>query len=260
MSSNTSSPLFNQSLEKGLAVLCIFGSQQRTLTLAEIAESVQISKSSAQRMVYTLEQLGYVCKHPHTRRYQLTPHVLRMAYSYLAANPLIDLANPYLSELTNLTTETSCLTVIDGLEMVYIARFISTQFVPVHMPIGSRVPLYCTASGRAFLSALPEADALALLRSGARTAFTRNTKLDEKSILQELERARERGFAMNQEEMFLGDMTLAAPVLDLSGRPIAAIHVVAPTNRWSAEDAITRLGPELISCARALSNAVRALS
>jgi DNA-binding IclR family transcriptional regulator len=97
-------PLFNQSLEKGLAVLCAFSAQHRSMTLADVAAAAGINKSSAQRMVFTLEQLGYVRKHPQTRRYQLAPRVMRVGYNYLAANPVIDLANPYLSELTKITT------------------------------------------------------------------------------------------------------------------------------------------------------------
>lgn len=252
-------PLFNQSLEKGLTVLCAFNAQRRSMTLAEVAIAAGISKSSAQRMIYTLEQMGFVGKNPQTRRYELTPQVLRVGYSYLAANPLIDLANPYLSELTNVTTESSCLTEVDGLEMVYVARFISAQFVPVHMPIGSRIPMYCTASGRAYLSALPQDEALQLLLASDRVAHTRHTLTDVDAIMATLAVSRQRGYAVNSEELFLGDMTLGAPVIGHNGRPVAAVHVVAPTNRWSREEAESRLGPELLACARVLSNSVRAL-
>ena len=124
-------------------------------------------------MVYTLEKLGYIRKHPVTRRYQLTPHVMRIGFNYLAADTLIDVANPFLSELTNLTGETTNLTEPDEDEMVYVARFVSTKFVPIHMPIGSRIPMYCTGSGRAFLSALPPADARARLDGMARRCTRR---------------------------------------------------------------------------------------
>ena len=100
------SQLFNQSLEKGLAVLAAFSASRRTMTIAEIAEVAGINKSSAQRMVFTLEQLGYLRKHPQTRRYQLTLQVMKVGYNYLAADPLIDVANPFLSELTKVTAET----------------------------------------------------------------------------------------------------------------------------------------------------------
>lgn len=252
-------PLFNQSVEKGLAVLCAFSAQRRSMTLAEVAQAADISKSSAQRMIYTLEQLGFVRKHPQTRRYQLTSHVMRVGFNYLAANPVIDLANPYLSELTHTTTETTCLTEADGVEMVYVARFVSAQFVPVHMPIGSRVPMYCTASGRAFLSALSDEEALALIRASDRVALTRHTVTDEAALMEQLHQTRQRGYATNHEEMFLGDMNLGVPVLGANGRPVAAVHIVAPSSRWTMEEAERRLAPALLACARSLNNSVRAL-
>ncbi len=251
--------LFNQSLEKGLAVLAAFSASRRTMTIAEIAEVAGINKSSAQRMVFTLEQLGYLRKHPQTRRYQLTLQVMKVGYNYLAADPLIDVANPFLSELTKVTSETSCLTEPDGDEMVYLARFVSAHFVPVHMPIGSRIPMYCTASGRAYLSALPEAEARALIEQSARIAHTPHTLTSVEDVMAELRQARLRGYAMNAEELFLGDMTIASPVMGGKGRPLGAIHVVAPTARWTREDTEQRLGPPLLQCARAISNSVRTL-
>jgi len=253
------SPLFNHSLQKGLAVLCAFSVQRRSMTLTDVAEATGMNKSSAQRLVFTLEALGFVRKNAQTRRYQLTPRVMRIGFNYVAAHPLIDLANPFLSELTQLTTETTCLTEADGLDMVYLARFISTQSVPVHMPIGSRIPIYCTACGRAWLSALPADETLALLRQSERCAHTRHTLTDEAAILAELEQTRQRGWALNREELFLGDMVLGAPVIGSHGRPVAAVHVVAPTSRWTPEAAEARLAPALLACARSLSNAARNL-
>ncbi|AOJ17049.1 IclR family transcriptional regulator [Burkholderia vietnamiensis] len=251
--------LFNQSLEKGLSVLRAFSAKRRTMTLAEIAEAASMSKSSAQRMVYTLEKLGYIRKHPLTRRYQLTPRVMQIGFNYLAADTLIDVANPFLSELTNITGETTNLTEPDGDEMVYVSRFVSTKFVPIHMPIGSRIPMYCTGSGRAFLGALPVDEALARLEQMNRVAFTPNTVTDLAPLGERLAQARQQGYATNREELFIGDMSIAAPVVGSQGRPVAAVHVVAPTSRWAFEDARQRLAPAVIDCARGISNSIRTL-
>jgi len=168
-------------------------------------------------------------------------------------------ANPFLAELTKLTTETSCLTEPDQREMVYVARFVSAHFVPVHMPIGSRIPMYCTASGRAYLSALAEPEARAIVEASDRVAHTMHTRTDVAEILQTLRTTRQRGYAVNCEELFLGDMTLAAPIVSGNGRPLGAIHLVAPTGRWTAEEMETKLAPPLLQCARAISTSVRAL-
>jgi len=251
--------LFNQSLEKGLSVLRAFSAKRRTMTLAEVADAASMSKSSAQRMVYTLEKLGYIRKHPLTRRYQLTPRVMQIGFNYLAADTLIDVANPFLSELTNNTGETTNLTEPDDDEMVYVSRFVSTKFVPIHMPIGSRIPMYCTGSGRAFLSALPADEALARLEQMKRVAFTPNTVTELAALGERLAEARQHGYATNREELFIGDMSIAAPVVGSQGRPVAAVHVVAPTSRWTFEDARQKLAPAVIDCARGISNSIRTL-
>ncbi|HEU0231474.1 MAG TPA: IclR family transcriptional regulator, partial [Burkholderiaceae bacterium] len=226
-------PLFNQSLEKGLAVIRAFSAAHRTMTIAEVAAQVGINKSSAQRMVYTLERLGYLKKHSRTQRYHLTVRALQLGFNYLATQTLIDVANPFLSELSNFSQETVCLTEPDALEMVYIARFVSARYIPIHMPIGSRIPLYCTGSGRAYLSALPEDEAIALLRAGPRVAHTMYTRMDEGELLELLRNARRQGYAVNEQELFLGDTTLAAPIIDGNGQPVAAVHIVAPSSRWA---------------------------
>lgn len=251
--------LFNQSLEKGLAVLRAFSAKRRSMSLAEIAQASQMTKSSAQRMVFTLESLGYLKKHPRTRHYLLTPHVLELGFSYLDAHSLIEVGNPFLAELTRLTGETACLTEPTGVEMTYIARFVSASFVPVHMPIGSRVPMYCTGSGRAYLSALPEAEALALVQSSTRVAHTPHTRTEVDDIMASLQTVRDCGYAVNTQELFLGDMTIAAPVIGGNGRPVAAVHVVAPTSRWTRADAESQLVPALMQCVQVLSSSARSL-
>jgi IclR family pca regulon transcriptional regulator len=131
--------------------------------------------------------------------------------------------------------------------------------VPVHMPIGSRVPMYCTGSGRAYLSALPEAEALALIESSPRVAHTPHTHTDVADIMASLQTVRECGYAVNTQELFLGDMTIAAPVIGGNGRPVAAVHVVAPTSRWTRADAERQLVPALMQCVQVLSSSARSL-
>jgi DNA-binding IclR family transcriptional regulator len=210
-------------------------------------------------MVYTLEQLGYVRKHPQTRRYQLTPRVMQIGLNYLSADALVEMATPFLSELALSTGETCNLTEPDGTDMVYVARFVSAKFVPIHMPIGSRIPMYCTGSGRAYLSLLPEEEARGLLKASARVAHTAYTVTDVEAIMKLLRSARRQGYATNREELFLGDMTISAAIVGAHGRPLGAVHVVAPSSRWTLADAEQRLAPAALECARAISNSARAL-
>lgn len=251
--------LFNQSLEKGLAVLRAFNARRRTMNLAEVAEAAEINKSSAQRMIHTLEALGYVRKHPQTKRFQLTPRVMEIGYNYLAADTLVDVANPFLAELAQTTGETTNLTEPDGLDMVYVARFVAPKFIPIHMPIGSRIPMYCTGSGRAYLSALSDDEVQGVLSNSELRRHTQQTLTDPDEILAQVATTRGKGYAINNEELFLGDMTIAAPILGSQGQPVAAVHVVAPTSRWTLEEAEKRLAPAVIECARAIRTSIRTL-
>ena len=249
-------PLFNQSLEKGLDVLRAFDAAHRTLTLAELATLTGMSKGSAQRTVHTLQVLGYVGKHPQTRRFLLLPKVIEIGFNYLAAHPLIRAANPYLSQLASASGETASLTEPVGLEMVYVAQLPTTKFIPVLTPVGMRIPMYCTSSGRAYLSHLPEAEVRAILDASDRPARTPATLTEVDAIMARIADCRQVGYATNCEELFLGDMGVAAPILNSKGQAVGAVHLSPPTSRWTLEEAQKKLAPMVIECARAISQSI----
>ncbi|VVD61078.1 IclR family transcriptional regulator [Pandoraea eparura] len=252
------SPMFNQSVDKGLAILAAFGARNRQMSLAQIAEAVGITRSSAQRIVFTLDTLGYVTKDPYTRRYELANKVMEIGCNYVAANPLIESANPFLSAMNSTCDETVALTEPCGTNMVYVASFTSRKPIVAHMAIGSRMPMYCTSAGRAYLAGLPDEEARALLRESEIKALTPATLLDPETILTHVVESRARGFSMNFEEYMLGHMNVGAPVYNKHGRAIAAVHVVAPSSRWTRDDVTGKLGAMVRECAGAITNAVRA--
>lgn len=251
-------PLFVQALEKGVEVLRSFTAQRKTMTLVEIAETTQLSKSSVQRLVYSLEVMGYIAKHAKTRRFHLTPKVMEIGYNYLAADSLVDVANPFLAELTNTTGETTNLMEPSDFDMVYVARFASRRHIPIHMPIGSRIPMYCTASGRAYLAALPQASSNDMLENMNIVSHTAKTITDRERLKAEIACARESGYALNTEELYPGDMAIATAIMGGQGSPIAALAIITPPSRWTMDAIRQQILPHLMECARSISNAVRA--
>ena len=249
-------PLFNQSLEKGLAVLRAFDAAHRTLTLAELATLTGMTRGSAQRTVHTLQQLGYIGKHPQTRRFQLLPRVIEIGFNYLAAHPLIRAANPYLSQLANASGETASLTEAVGLDMVYLAQLVTSKFIPVNTPVGMRIPMYCTSSGRAWLSMQADDTVRTLLAQSTRVARTPATLTDEDAIFERIAACRQVGYASNCEELFLGDMGIAAPIRGSKGQALGAVHLSPPTSRWTMDEAQKKLSPMVIECARAISQSI----
>ncbi|WP_224043797.1 IclR family transcriptional regulator [Paraburkholderia unamae] len=249
--------MFNQSVEKGLAILAAFGSRNRFMSLGQIAETVGITRSSAQRIVFTLETLGYVAKDPYTRRYELANKVMEIGCNYVAANTLIDSANPFLSAMNSNCDETVSLTEPCGTNMVYVASFTSRKPIVAHMAIGSRMPMYCTSAGRAYLAGLPDNEIHALLRASEFKSLTPLTMTDFDKIFAHIIEGRTRGFSINFEEYMLGHMNVGSPVFNKDGRAIAAVHVMAPSSRWTRDEVIAKLGPMVRECAGAITNAVR---
>ena len=246
------SSLFNSSLEKGLAVIRALGVQRREMNLPEIAEATGMSKSAAQRFAYSLEVMGYLRKDARSKRYALTPRCLELGFGYLQANWLIDHANPFLLDLNQKSGETVNLSEPDGTDMVFVARFPSHKHIAIHMPVGRRLPMFCTASGRAYLSALPDDVMARLIEASVVTQFTPSTVTDKKQLKGLIVEARTAGYAWANEEYFRGDINLAAPLVGAHGEVLGAINISLPTSRWTLDSGKRQLAQVLIETARAI--------
>src|SRR5882762_9504186 len=226
-------PLFNQSVEKAFAILEAFGGERRALNLSEVSTAVGMTKSSAQRCTHTLERLGYLRRDPRVKRWVLTPQALNMAHAYLSGHLLIEQSTTHLIDLNQASGESVSLSEPDDTDMVFIARFPSHKRFFIHMPVGRRLPMYCTASGRAYLSALPTGEVQRILRRSTLRQFTPTTLTDAAKILERIATAREAGYEWSDQECYRGDVTIAAPVLGDDGLPVGAINISAPTSRWT---------------------------
>nr|WP_290694607.1 IclR family transcriptional regulator [Halomonas sp. UBA3074] len=251
------SPQFNQSLAKAFDLLELFDAQHSELSLSEIAKFSGLSMGSVQRITHSLEQLGYLVKAPSSRKYRLGIRLMTLSANYLEADLLVDCANPYLSELSNSCLETVSLTEPCGLDMIYMARFTSRHYIPIHMPVGSSVPMYCSASGRAYLSAMDDTRVHDYLTACELKAHTPNTITDIDTLSELIRECRSRGVAWNDAEYFLGDINIAAPIRNAAGTPVAAVHITTPSSRWTLDRALEQLAPSLMECARAITKAAR---
>src|SRR5438067_4659062 len=246
-------PLFNSSVQKALAMLESFGGERRERSLAELAAGTRMTVSSAQRCTHTLVRLGLLKRDARARRWVLTPRVLSLAASYLSGHALLEQATTHLIDLNQASGESVSLSEPDGVDMVFIARFPSLKRFYIHMPVGRRLPMYCTASGRAYLAALPAAAALRVVRRSELRSLTPLTLTDPKQILKRIQAAREAGYAWSDQECYRGDVTIAAAVLGEDGQPLAAVNISAPTSRWTLAELRSKLSPLLLQTARAAS-------
>ena len=251
-SPESESRLFNTSLSRGLNVLLAFSAGKREMNLRELAEASGLTKSAVQRFTFTLEALGFLLKNPDSKKYSLAPKCLDLGYGYLQSNPLIEQANAYLAELNRKCDETVNLSVPDATDMIYVARFSSQKHVAIHMPVGSRLPMYCTAAGRAYLSALAPALMEQLLDASTLKAYTPNTLTDKSRLLAVIDEARENGYSWANEEYYRGDINLGVAVKNALGLPVGAINISLPTSRWTLDSGCKQIAPVLLETVRAI--------
>lgn len=247
------SPLFVTALARGISLLRAFSEGRPEMTLPELAEATGLGKSAVQRFTHTLWTLGYLRKDPVSKKFSLGPWSLELGMRYAQTSTLVLGANPFLHALNRSSQETCSLAEPDGLDVVYVARFATHKEMFVYMPVGMRLPLYCTAAGRAVLARLDPAVARDLLERSERTAFTPATLTGLDALLQELDFTRRHGFARSNGEYYPGDITISAPVLDTTGTPRGAVNVSVPASRWTFEQAQSVLGPQVIETAHAIS-------
>lgn len=242
--------LFVESLARGFRVLEAFAASPAPLSLSEIAERTGLTRSAAQRLTHTLVTLGYLEKTaggavPGRR-------LLERSFDYLRATPLVGRAIPILAELRRTVKERVDLSLFDDLSMLYLVRMQSKRDTFFAHLIGRRVPTFCTSGGRAVLSHLPEERIIDILVRSDRRKLTPRTTTKIDDILAHIVRVRETGYSLAIEEVQIGEVAVAAAVLDSKGRPVAAIHVAASLAEWTQEDFVHRVGPLVNAAANGL--------
>lgn len=247
------SSLFIGSTEKAFQVLHAFDGPQRHMTLADIARAARLDRSATQRLVYTLETLGYLRRVGDTRNYALTSRVLQFSNNYIRANELIEKASPYLLEISRGLGETTNLHELDGTEIVFVARFPGQHLFNIDIVVGSRLPAFFTASGTAILSRLSEAEQRDILRRTALTQLTPYTQTEPNMLIKRVRRAGEKGYAVISNETVMGDIAVAAAITDEHGRAVAAINISVPISRWTPEKAEAELAQHIQVAATSIS-------
>jgi IclR family transcriptional regulator, KDG regulon repressor len=252
MSGQTDRGLLVKSLERAIDVIEALSRHPGEVAVTDLARELGMPKSSAFRVLNTLRRRGYVRQNADTERYSLGPRFLHIAAAVEQETDLRAVALPHLHALRDRTHETVHLAIPDGSKMVYLDKFESPQPVRLASRVGQQILLHCTALGKAYLTALPEAEQLAMVRGLELERRTDRTITDRDALLSELGSGRYRGFALDDVENEIGVRCVGAALLDHRGRPIAAISVSAPTTRFSKEKAL-RVGTWCVATARTIS-------
>ncbi len=228
-------------LIKGLAVIECFDEENARLSITDVANRTGLERATARRCLLTLVHLGYATYDG--KFFQLTPRVLNLGHSYLATTPLPRLIQPFLEELAFATSESTSAAVLEGTDILYVARASTRRVMSINLAPGARLPAYCTSMGRNLLAALPPAEARAILDRSDLVAYTDRTKADLATITTELAVVAAQGFAVIDQELELGLSSIAVPLYNASGKVVAAINIGAQTARATTSQMIANFLP-----------------
>jgi IclR family pca regulon transcriptional regulator len=217
------------SLARGLSVIRAFADGTPQLTVAEVARLTGMSRAAARRCLYTLSALGYAAAMDGA--YLLTPTVLALGYTYIGSTSLARVAQPVLERVSEHLHESCSLAVADGDEIVYLARAATRRILSIGLSVGSRLPVACTSMGRVLLAFGPDPARTAFLTRVKLVRHTPFTIVDKARLRTELDRVRQQGFAIVDQELELGLRSLAVPVRRPDGTVVAALNVGVQAGR-----------------------------
>jgi len=247
-------PSYIAALARGLAVIRAFGAGREKLTLADIAKTTDLPRATVRRSLLTLQALGYVASDG--KHFMLTPAVLSLGYAYLSATPLPRAIQPTLEAVSEKTNESSSCAILDGAEIVYVARAATRRIMSVGLATGSRLPAYCSSLGRVLLAALPEAEAHHLLNAMKREKLTPQTITDVDALMKVIAQVRADDYALVDEELEIGLRSIAVPVRNASGQTVAAMNIGVQAGRVSREGLIKDILPVLKAAAESVAPAL----
>jgi IclR family KDG regulon transcriptional repressor len=221
-----------RSVERALDILSCFTRNEPVCSLTQIAERVGMSKATVHRLLATLEKKRFVTRDKVTGLYRLGFRFVEMAS--LVGKDLQQWAQPYLQRLSEECGETVDMSVLDGSSVIYLCVVESPQRVKIAAAVGQRLPAFCTASGRALMAYLPEDRIEKILAEGF-IRYTDTSPGSVEAVLESLRATRERGFAVSEREYEQEINAVAAPILGMDNRPLAAIAIVGPSYRLTLE-------------------------
>jgi IclR family pca regulon transcriptional regulator len=237
-----------QSLDRGLAVIRCFDEDHQRLTIADVARETGLTRAAARRFLHTLENLGYIGADG--TRFYLRPRVLELGYAYLSSVTVPDIAQEHLVHLAETVHESCSASVLDGDEIVYVARAQTKRIMTIALGVGSRLPAYPTSMGRVLLANLGESELEDYLAKAELRPLTERTTVSTDELRRILATVARTGYAIIDQELEQGVRSVAAPIRDARGRVVAAINVSAHAARVTLARLQDEFVPALLEAAK----------
>lgn len=243
---------FIQSLARGLDVIQAFSSEHPTLTVSEAAKLTSLSRPAVRRILLTLESLGFATSLD--GHFSLTARVLSLGYSYISSKSLWEIAHPHMQQLVNQTGESTSISVLDGSDIIYVARIPTKRIMTISLDVGSRLPAYATSMGQILLANLSETELNNYFKTTDLQKWTTKTVVDKQKLKAQFTKIKKEGWVFIEQQLEDGLSSLAAPIRNHEGKVIAAINISSHANRIDNKVIEENLLPLLIETAEKISD------
>ena len=237
-------------LNKAFLILDIFLKNNAPISMTEISEELGLYPSTIHRILDTLKYGGFVEQDSSTQKYQLGLKLVELGMTRLNNIDLVKEARPFLKGLSKKCDETVHLAILKNTEVLYLAKEESSQTIRMISYVGKRAPLHCTALGKVLLAFLPSDKMDKILGKIELFKLTENTIINKQVLIEELNKIKQEGFALDREENEKYVRCIAAPVKDYSGKVIAAISISAPSYRINQKNQNQLTGKLIDFCKR----------
>lgn len=242
-------------LAKGIDVLRAFSSQSPALSLSEVATRTKLPAATARRCLNTLQELGFVIRSG--RLFLLRPKVLELGAAYLSSMHIETLTKTCLEDLANRTGDSAALSVLDGIDIVYVARASARTLVRLEAHVGSRFPAYPTSMGRVLLAGLSPEGLARYFRAAPLAPLTKHTVTDPAKLAKLVEDCRQSGYSAVEDELAYGVVAVAVPVRDEAGRVVAALNNSSHSRKITRAQLVRQRVGMLQEISREISDGLR---
>jgi IclR family pca regulon transcriptional regulator len=233
-------------------VLEAFNAERPAMTLADMSRATGLTRATVRRLLLTLVALGFVCTDGRT--FELTPRVLDLGFAYVSSLQLPDIAQPFMEALSDRVHESVSASVLDGSQIVYVARVNTQRIMGISLAIGSRLPAAWTSMGRVLLSGLSDAQLDEFLDGLVVSGPTQQSINNIEALRSEIHTVRSQGYALIDQELEEGIRSVAAPLRDRRGRTLAAINVGTHAARVTLKELRGVILPDLLATARSIES------
>ncbi len=242
---------FVNSLARGLSVIQAFDKNDSKLTLTEVAKKTDLSRAAARRFLFTLNALGYVITDG--KLFWLGPKILELGYAYLASQPIVDIVQPYIDTVSKATGESCSVSVLEGTDVVYIARHLTHHVMSVTLNVGTRLPAFVTSMGRVILANKENDEIDQILTRTQIKKHTEFTLVDREELKMQIGKIRQQGYSIVNQELEIGLRSIAVPIFNARGKCVAAINVGTQAARVSEDTLLNKILPALKNASSEIS-------